>query len=192
TSTFSTQLLIEYKNYLTSVLPDDKDILNITEKISLASSISNDFSIIPSIIVSFNYFPQVTVPSSDNRIESVLQALALYNFNKILSIDILAKVNYSYWVLNEAKNNLSLVLELVLKIIPGETLFIILFNDIDATFSQDYELTNIYSQIKIIFSYIFSKSFSINATISYKNYINEILSASNEYFYVDLFITFII
>ena len=184
--------MIEYKNYLTSVLPDDKDILNITEKISLASSISNDFSIIPSIIVSFNYFPQVAVPSSDNRIESVLQALALYNFNKILSIDILAKVNYSYWVLNEAKNNLSLVLELVLKIIPGETLFIILFNDIDATFSQDYELTNIYSQIKIIFSYIFSKSFSINATISYKNYINEILSASNEYFYVDLFITFII
>jgi len=192
TSTFSTQLLIEYKNYLTSVLPDDKDILNITEKISLASSISNDFSIIPSIIISFNYFPQVAIPSSDNRIESVLQALALYNFNKILSIDILAKVNYSYWILNEAKNNISLVLELVLKIIPGETLIIILFNDIDATFSQDYELTDIYSQIKIMFSYIFSKSFSINATISYKNYINEILSTSNEYFYVDFFITFII
>ncbi|MFN3411771.1 MAG: hypothetical protein ACK4YF_06415, partial [Exilispira sp.] len=119
---FSSELLISYINYLSSVLPDDIDYSQIKENILITIKYSPYINSSHSFNIRLLYFPQDNIPSNLNR--SILEFTnnLSYSSSNIFILDFLSSIEYTYYFLQNSQNKFKLFFELIIKFLPGKNL----------------------------------------------------------------------
>lgn len=187
---FSSELLISYINYLSSVLPDDIDYSLIKENILIAIKYSSYVNSSHSFNIRLLYFPQDNTPSNLNR--SILEFTnnISYSSSNIFILDFVSSIEYTYYFLQNSQNRFKLFFELILKFLPGKNLSLLLLNDISTKFLSDNRISEIYAQIKFMVIYYIIKNISIEGLITYKSINDKLNSDFLEYFFLDINLTY--
>lgn len=187
---FSSEILLSYTNFLSSVLADDIDFSEIKENLLFTIKYSNAFNSSHSLNIRLLYFPQDLTPSILNRAIIEFKNSIFYSSTNIFIIDFLSSLSYTYWFTNQTNNNYKLFFELILKYIPDKNLSILLLNDISTTFNSNNIMSEIYAQIRFMVIYYILKNLSIEGLIAYKSINDKVNILFYEYFFFDLNLTF--
>jgi hypothetical protein len=188
---FSSELHLIYNKFLTSVLADDQDYSEIKEKLLFTILYSENVNSSHSIDLRLLYYPQENLPSNLNRAIFEIKNTVFYSSSNIFLIDFLSSVQYTYWFMQNDKNELKLFFELILKFIPNKDLTLLLLNDISSTFLTDSSISEIYAQIKFMVVYYINKNLSLEGLISYKSLNDKVDQDFFEYLFLDISISFI-
>ncbi len=183
---FSSELLLEYRKFLTSVLTDDVDYSEIKENIMFTIKYSNFINSSHQFDIRLLYFPQESTASNLNRAIFEIKNTIFYSSSNLFIIDFLSLLRYEYWFLQSGSNSLELFFELILKFIPSKMLSLLLLNDLSTSFSSTYDLWEIYAQIKFMFIYYFTQNFSFQGLITYKGLNDKLNDTFYQYFIINL------
>jgi len=188
---FSSELHLIYNKFLTSVLADDIDYSEIKEKLLFTVLYSENVNSSHSIDIRILYFPQENSPSNLNRTILEFKNTLFYSSSNIFLIDFLSSFQYTYWFMQNEKNELTLFFELILKFIPNKYLTLLLLNDISAAFLTDSSISEIYAQIKFMVVYFITKNLNLEGLISYKSLNDKVEQDFFEYLFLDISISFL-
>ncbi|MCR4421881.1 MAG: hypothetical protein NUV32_05365 [Exilispira sp.] len=191
TMSFSSELHLIYNKFLTSVLADDIDYSEIKEKLLFTVLYSENVNSSHSIDIRILYFPQENSPSNLNRTILEFKNTLFYSSSNIFLIDFLSSFQYTYWFMQNEKNELTLFFELILKFIPNKYLTLLLLNDISAAFLTDSSISEIYAQIKFMVVYFITKNLNLEGLISYKSLNDKVEQDFFEYLFLDISISFL-